>query len=60
MPYIVKVEGKGYYRNLKHVSHFTENFNEAEKFKSVNLANWAARTVNGEVEEITIWGNKKK
>jgi len=48
-----------YYRNLRHASHFTENRNEAEKFNSVGMAEWAAKTIDGEIEEVNRWGKKK-
>jgi hypothetical protein len=62
LAYIVEKEKDGkiyYYRNLKHASHFTDKRNEAEIFKSYNLANWASKAIDGKVEEINILGYKK-
>lgn len=63
MAWIVEKEKEGklyYYRNLKHASHFTLNKREAEKFSNYNLAIWCAKSINGTVEEINIFGNKKR
>jgi hypothetical protein len=61
--WIVKKEKDGkiyYYRNLKHTSHFTDNKKEAEKFNSYNMAIWHAKTINGTVEELNIFGKEKR
>ena len=61
--WIVKKEKDGktlYYRDLAHASHFTENRNESEKFKNIGLAQWAARSISGTIEEINFFRKPKQ